>query len=316
MKKTKKILKSELKKIKSVRRRTGEVISFDLERITRAVFKAFEITGEGGETEAQEVAKRVFRSLLKFQAELLNGRKVIKFLPTVEMIQDFVEKELMTASFTDTAKEYILYRNRRSELRAAFGPVSEAVRKAVEESSKYFSSPYSEYIFYQFYSRWVSELGRRETWVETIDRYMTYMKENLGNKLSLKEYEEVRQAILNQDICPSMRLLWSAGKACRQSNVWAYNCSYIAPTCPQDLGEIMYISMCGAGLGFAVEWENVQQFPQIKKQTRENPSIHIVSDSKEGWADAFDLGLDAWFDGRDVKFDYSFIRPAGARLET
>ena len=86
MKKTKKILKSELKKIKSVRRRTGEVISFDLERITRAVFKAFEITGEGGETEAQEVAKRVFRSLLKFQAELLNGRKGIKFLPTVEMI--------------------------------------------------------------------------------------------------------------------------------------------------------------------------------------------------------------------------------------
>ena len=142
---------------------------------------------------------------------MLNGRKGIKFLPTVEMIQDFVEKELMTASFTDTAKEYILYRNRRSELRAAFGPVSEAVRKAVEESSKYFSSPYSEYIFYQFYSRWVSELGRRETWVETIDRYMTYMKENLGNKLSLKEYEEVRQAILNQDICPSMRLLWSAG---------------------------------------------------------------------------------------------------------
>ena len=65
-------------------------------------------------------------------------------------------------------------------------------------------------------------------------------------------------------------LLWSAGKACRQSNVWAYNCSYVAPTCPQDLGEIMYISMCGAGLGFAVEWENVQQFPQIKKQVKED----------------------------------------------
>ena len=62
----------------------------------------------------------------------------------------------------------------------------------------------------------------------------------------------MRQAIINQEICPSMRLLWSAGKACRQSNVWAYNCSYIAPTCFQDLGEIMYVSMCGAGLGFAV----------------------------------------------------------------
>ncbi|MEK7471512.1 MAG: ATP cone domain-containing protein [Patescibacteria group bacterium] len=316
MKKTKKILKSELSKIKSIRRRTGEVVSFDLERVARAILKAFEVTLEGGEVEAQEVAKRVFRNLLKLQAELVNTHKGSKFLPTVELVQDLVEKELMKNNFTDTAKKYILYRNKRSELRAAFGPIPEAVRLAVEESSKYFSSPYSEYIFYQFYSRWVPELGRRETWIEAIDRYMSYMKENLGDKLTVKEYSDVREAILNQDICPSMRLLWSAGKACRQSNVWAYNCSYVAPTCIQDLGEIMYISMCGAGLGFAVEWENVQQFPQIKKQIKEKISTHIVIDSKEGWADAFVLGLKAWFDGKDIKFDYSMVRPAGARLET
>jgi ribonucleoside-triphosphate reductase len=311
-----KILKSELAKIKSIRRRTGEVVPFDLERVARAIFKAFEVTNEGGEAEAHLVANRVFRNLLKLQSELVITHKGAKFLPTVEIIQDFVEKELMTDGFTDTAKKYILYRNKRSELRAEFGPVSDAVRLAVEESSKYFSSPYSEYIFYQFYSRWVPELGRRETWIETIDRYMAYMKENLGEKLTKTEYAEVREAILNQDICPSMRLLWSAGKACRQSNVWAYNCSYIAPTCAQDLGEIMYVSMCGAGLGFAVEWENVQQFPQIKKQVKEKASVHIIHDSKEGWADAFVLGLKAWFDGHDVKFDYSMIRPAGARLET
>ncbi len=316
MKKTKEILKKELAKIKSIRRRTGEVIKFDLDRIARAVFKAFEVTREGGELESHEVAKRVFRNLLKFQTELQSVHKGAKFLPTVEMVQDFVEKELMTAGFTNTAKEYILYRNKRSELRATFGPIPEAVKQAVEESSKYFSSPYSEYIFYQFYSRWVPELGRRETWIETIDRYMSFMKENLGDKLSKTEYEDLRQAILNQDICPSMRLLWSAGKACRNSNVWAYNCSYIAPTRTRDLGEIMYISMCGAGLGFAVEWENVQQFPQIKKQTKEKPVVHIIEDSKEGWANAYVLGLDAWFDGKDVKFDYSKIRPAGARLET
>lgn len=316
MKKTEKILKSELAKIKSIRRRTGEVVPFDLQRIARAVFKAFEVAGEGGEAESQKIAGRVFKSLLKLQSELTSDHKGAKFLPTVELVQDFAEKELMTNGFTVAAKKYILYRNKRSELRAAFGPVSEAVRLAVEESSKYFSSPYSEYIFYQFYSRWVPELGRRETWIEAVDRYVAYMKENLGDKLSGKEYEEVRQAILTQEICPSMRLLWSAGKACRQSNVWAYNCSYIAPTCPQDLGEIMYISMCGAGLGFAVEWENVQQFPQIKKQTKEKALAHVIHDSKEGWADAFVLGLKAWFDGRDVKFDYSMIRPAGTRLET
>ncbi|OGI46765.1 ribonucleoside-triphosphate reductase [Candidatus Nomurabacteria bacterium GWB1_40_6] len=316
MKKTEKILKSELAKIKAIRRRSGEVVPFDLERIAHAVFKAFEVSGEGGEGDAYEVAKRVFKTLLGLREELVSANKGAKFLPTVEVVQDLVEKELMKNGFTDTAKKYILYRNKRSELRKAFGPVPEAVKLAVEESSKYFSSPYSEYIFYQFYSRWVPELGRRETWIETVDRYMAYMKENLGDKLTKTEYGDVREAILNQDICPSMRLLWSSGKACRNSNVWAYNCSYIAPTCPQDLGEIMYISMCGAGLGFAVEWENVQQFPQIKKQIKEKPTMHVVDDSKEGWADAFVLGLKAWFDGRDVKFDYSGVRPAGARLET
>jgi ribonucleoside-diphosphate reductase alpha chain len=316
MKPTAKISKSELAKIKTIRRRTGEVVPFDLDRVARATFKAFEVTGEGGEKESEKVASKVFQMLLDLRADLLKTNKTAKFLPTVELVQDMVEKELMKDGFTDTAKKYILYRNKRSELRKAFGPVSEVVRAAVEESSKYFSSPYSEYIFYQFYSRWVPELGRRETWIETIERYMAYMKENLGDKLTKKEYEEVREAILNQDICPSMRLLWSAGKACRQSNVWAYNCSYIAPTCPQDLGEIMYVSMCGAGLGFAVEWENVQQFPQIKKQTNAKSETHKVVDSKEGWADAFVLGLTAWFDGRDVNFDYSAIRPAGARLET
>lgn len=310
------VSKSDLAKIKSIRRRNGEVVPFDLERIARAVFKAFEVSMEGGEKEAHKVAEKVFKKLLELRSDLISENKNAKFLPTVELVQDFVEKELMKDGFTDTAKKYILYRNKRSELRKAFGPVSEATRLAVEESSKYFGSPYSEYIFYQFYSRWVPELGRRETWIETIDRYMAYMKENLGNKLTAKEYSDVREAILNQDICPSMRLLWSAGKACRNSNVWAYNCSYIAPTCTQDLGEIMYISMCGAGLGFTVEWENVQQFPQIKKQTKEKPEIHVIKDSKEGWADAFVLGLNAWFDGRDVKFDYSMIRPAGARLET
>jgi ribonucleoside-diphosphate reductase alpha chain len=314
--KPKKILKSELAKIKSIRRRTGEVVPFDLERVAGAVLKAFEVTGEGEEKESHIVANGVFKTLLELRNDLVKENKKAKFLPTVEMTQDLVEKELIKNNFADTAKEYILYRNKRSELRKAFGPVPEAVRLAVEESSKYFASPYSEFIFYQFYARWVPELGRRETWIETVDRYVDYMKENLGEKLTAKEYKEVREAILNQDICPSMRLFWSAGRACRNSNVWAYNCAYIAPTCPQDLGEIMYVSMCGAGLGFAVEWENVQQFPQIKKQTREKPVVHTVDDSKEGWADAFVLGLKTWFDGRDIKFDYSMIRPAGARLET
>lgn len=315
MKKTSNVPKNDLAKIKFIRKRTGEVVPFEIERIKNAILKAFEVSKEGGEMMAELVANSVFKALLKIQNDLLKKDKNAKFLPSVEMVQDLVEKELMRANFTDTAKGYILYRKHRSDIRA-LKPVSKATKKAVEESSKYFSSPYSEFIYYQFYSRWMPDLGRRETWIETIDRFMDFMKENLGSQLTKKEYDEVRSAILKQEVCPSMRLLWSAGKACRQSNVWAYNCSYIVPTCAQDLGEIMYISMCGAGLGFSVESENVQQFPQIKIQTGEKPSTYIVKDSKEGWADAFVFGLKEWFEGRDVKFDYSQIRPAGARLET
>ncbi len=93
------------------------------------------------------------------------------------------------------------------------------------------------------------------------------MRENLGDKLTETEYAEVREGILNQEAMPSMRLLQFAGKAAAATNVCAYNCAFTAPEKFQDLAEIMYISMCGTGMGFAVESRNVQKFPQIKPQT-------------------------------------------------
>jgi len=177
-------------------------------------------------------------------------------------------------------------------------------------------SAYQQFIFYQFYARWRDDLGRRETWEEAIERFMTYMKAQMGKKLSADEYAEVHEAILNQDICPSMRLLWSAGDAVEKTNACAYNCAYIAPTNWQDLAEIMYVSMCGAGCGFAVEKENVSQFPTIKKQTGKAPRSIVVEDSREGWCDAFRSAVQAWADGEDVTIDYSKVRPAGARLHT
>lgn len=119
-------------------------------------------------------------------------------------------------------------------------------------------------MYYTAYSRWNDEKSRRETWVETVDRYMDFMRENIGDKLIDKEYEEIRAAILNQDVCPSMRLLWSAGPAARVSNVCAYNCSFVAPTRLRDFGEIIYISMCGTGLGFSAESEMSNSFRKYK----------------------------------------------------
>lgn len=312
MKKKTALKKKELHKVKEVMNREGDIIFFDLNRIILAVTKAFLSTGEGGEKEANDVANKVSHQLV----HLKDNNENKKFVPTVEIIQDLVEKELMDLGFHKTAKAYILYRSKRAELRREVGIVSPDNKKVFDESSKYFASPYEEFIFYRTYSKWRDDLGRRETWVETIDRFMSYMKENLGNKISSKTYEELRLGILNQEVCPSMRLLWSAGDACKKSNVWSYNCSYIAPTCWQDLGEIMYILMCGAGLGFSIESETVQKFPQIRRQTGKKLATHKVADSKEGWADAFVFACNTWADGYDIDFDYSLIRPAGARLQT
>lgn len=183
-------------------------------------------------------------------------------------------------------------------------------------SKQYFRNPLGEFIYYMSYSKWSDDLGRRETWIETIDRFMDFMHENVQDKLSEQDYAEVKQAMLEQRIIPSMRLLWSSGPAARKSHVTAYNCSYIAPTQARDFGEIMYISMCGTGVGFSVEKHTVDQLPEVQKQSGEVIKGYIIPDSKEGWADAFVFGLESWFSGKDVEFDYSEVRPAGAKLKT
>ncbi|MEI8270150.1 MAG: ATP cone domain-containing protein [bacterium] len=311
MDKSKMLDKKELSKIKSIRNREGEIIAFNIEKIVDAVNKAFIITHEGQEKDAESIAVKVFHKLTHIKEE----KKDPKFIPTVELIQDLVEAHLMDLGFHSTAKSYILYRSKRAELRREVGIVPSENKKVFDEASSYFVGSYEEFIFYRTYSKWQDTLGRRETWIETTDRFMAYMKENLGKKFSDKDYSEVREGILKQDVCPSMRLLWSAGEACSKSNVWAYNCSYVAPSAWQDLGEIMYILMCGAGLGFSVESETVQKFPQIRRQTGKKLATHFVEDSKEGWADAYVLACKTWADGYDITFDYSKVRPAGARLK-
>ncbi|MBI2035643.1 MAG: ribonucleoside-triphosphate reductase, partial [Candidatus Liptonbacteria bacterium] len=192
----------------------------------------------------------------------------------------------------------------------------ERVKKLAEESKKYFRNPLSEFIYYRSYSRWIEEEGRRETWIETVNRYVDFMKENLGSKLHDKEYAELREAILRQEVMPSMRLMWSAGKAARKTNVTAYNCSYIAPSKLTDFAEIMYLSMCGAGVGFSVESQTIELLPIISRQNGKTLTTHVIEDTKEGWGNALTHGLKTWYSGKDVKFDYSKLRPAGARLMT
>ncbi len=291
-----------------IRKRDGRIMPFDETRITSAVLKALTKTGEGGIADAEKVASAVLATLLK--------RRTPESVPGIEDVQDVVETQLILMDYAKTAKEYIVYRHERTKLRDQAREVPEHVKKLVKESKQYFRNPMSEFIYYRTYSRWIDDESRRETWIETINRYMAFMKERLGDMVTTREYEDVRQAILKQEAMPSMRLLWSAGRAARTNHVAAFNCSFIAPTKLEDFAEIMILAMAGAGVGFSVESQNVQQLPQIKRQTGKLSPTHIIGDSKEGWCNALTAGLKVWFAGKDIKFDYSHVRPQGSRLKT
>lgn len=298
-------------RLATIIKRNGTTVPFERSKIVIAVGKAMKSVGEFEESAAETVARAVEKRLeaKRLADELFN--------PTVEEVQDEVETGLMLLGFLKSAKAYILYRAERAEKRFEMGEIPDHVRALTVESKKYFEgNPLGEFVYLRTYARWIDSEKRRETWIETVDRYIGFMRENLGEKLSEEEYAEVREAILKQEVMPSMRLMQFAGEPARQCNTCAYNCTFIAPTALEDFAEIMYLSMQGCGVGFAVESQNIEQLPQIQKQAQKKLPTHVVADSKEGWCDALTLGLKTWYAGKDVDFDFSLIRPAGARLKT
>jgi ribonucleoside-diphosphate reductase alpha chain len=272
-------------------------------------------TEEGKPDDAKFIAQAVFEKLISIK------KRYKSFIPSIEGVQNEVEEALMRNGFIKTARAYIIYREKHTEQRERAKTIPKDLKKLVDDSKAYFRNPLGEFIYYRTYARWIPKENRRETWIETVDRYMDFMRENLektGGQILLtpQETHNIKEAILNQEIMPSMRLMQFAGKAARATNVCAYNCAYIAPTCLEDFGEILYILMCGTGIGFSVESQNVQSLPQIKRQTGKRMATHVIPDSKEGWANVLVLGLKTWFSGKDIEFDYSKLRPAGARLKT
>ena len=223
--------------ISKIQKRNGSLAPFEIDRIVTAIHKSMIASGEGSLKEAEMVANKVYADVVRI------SKKYKNFIPTVEGIQDSVEKELILSEYVRTAKAFILYREKRSKLRDKGLEVPEHLKKLVADSKKYFRTELGEFMYYRTYSKWIESEQRRETWIETVDRYISFMKENLGKKLKDAEYKEVREAILKQEALPSMRLLQFAGTAAGKTNVCAYNCSFVAPGSFQDLAEIMYILM-------------------------------------------------------------------------
>jgi len=179
---------------------------------------------------------------------------------------------------------------------------------------------YQNFIALSRYARWKEDEQRRETWSETVQRYIDYMSNHLKNKqgydISTAMKNKLEQALLNLSVMPSMRALMTAGSALDRCHVAGYNCSYIPVDSPRAFDETMYVLMCGTGVGFSVERENVDKLPVVNEHFEKSDTVIKVADSRPGWARALREMIAMLYAGQIPQWDVSEVRPAGARLKT
>ena len=173
---------------------------------------------------------------------------------------------------------------------------------------------YQQFIHKSRYARWLPEQKRRETWAETVNRYVAFWVDR--GQLDQKTSAEMFDAIHNMEVMPSMRCMMTAGDALAKDNVAGFNCSYLAIDSPRSFDELMYVLMCGTGVGFSVERNFITKLPEVAETFHKTDSVIVVSDSKIGWASAFRELIAMLYAGKIPTWDMSRVRPAGARLKT
>lgn len=283
-------------------KRNGDRVPFDIKRIENALSRCFASMGKHPKIEISELATQVVEIV---------ARKYP--MPTVENVQDTVQTVLLVAKEYEAAERYINYRTEHAKLREK-RPIPENVRHAFSESDQYFATPLQKFQFYDKYSRFNYDLGRRETWVETVDRALVFLRKLSNSRLPAETYERVHRAILEMRSMPSMRLLAMAGPAAERNNIAIYNCSYMPVDSIDSFVEALLISMNGCGVGFSVERDYIRQLPPVRWQTGKKKTIQ-VEDTTEGWANALRDALGTWFEGGDADLDFSLLRPAGTPLK-
>lgn len=196
------------------------------------------------------------------------------------------------------------------------------------ESTPHLPTPLQEYVHKSRYARWLEDQGRRESWEETVARYVDYFANKFPNYPKTLVYD----SIVNLRTMPSMRALMTAGEALERDPIAGYNCSFVAIDDQRAFDEILYILMCGTGVGFSVERQFIAKLPIIGAkvvinangtlgiETREHlentDHTIVVEDSKGGWASAFRELIQHLYTGFIPKWDTSKVRPAGAKLKT
>lgn len=186
-------------------------------------------------------------------------------------------------------------------------------------SAAHLPTDYQSFIHRSRYARFIDSEGRREHWDETVTRYLDYFEQDLeerhGYKVPTTLRSEIADAILSLNVMPSMRALMTAGEALRRENLAGYNCSYLPIDRPRAFAEALYILMCGTGVGFSVERQEIAKLPVVPDAFSQTAFDIVVGDSKLGWAIAFDTLITCLYAGTIPHVDYSEVRPAGERLK-
>ena len=181
---------------------------------------------------------------------------------------------------------------------------------------------YQTFISTSRYARWLPEENRRETWAETVSRYVTNVvmpKVSVLEDLDTSIFTAglpIEEVLLGLEVMPSMRSLMTAGEAANRDNTSMYNCSYMPVDDPKSFDEAMFILLCGTGVGFSVERQFISKLPEVPEELEYSDDMIRVQDSKEGWAKSYRKLLAMLWSGTIPKWDTSKVRPAGARLKT
>ena len=185
--------------------------------------------------------------------------------------------------------------------------------------NNYLPTDYQSFIHTSRYARWLEDEGRRESWDETVNRYMNNVVEPVvdsgASEDNMEIAQQIEQAILGLEVMPSMRAMMTAGPAADRDNTCMYNCSYLPVDDPKSFDEAMFILLCGTGVGFSVERQFISKLPEIPELFNSDTTV-VVKDSKEGWAKALRQVLALLWAGEIPKWDVSLVRPAGAKLKT
>ena len=172
---------------------------------------------------------------------------------------------------------------------------------------------YQQYIALSKYARFVEGEERRETWGESVDRYINFFSEKFPQ--AKKDLAEASGYIKSLAVVPSMRAIMTAGPALDRDHIAGYNCSYLAINDQRAFDETLYLLMCGTGVGYSVERANTEQLPIVPLRLLAANETIVVEDSKIGWAEGLRKLIELLYNGQRPEWDLSKIRPSGSRLK-